>query len=337
MFKSSLIMAKKILFSLVLAVGAVALAVVGGEVLVRLLVPSSAGARWFVLDPKYGYVQRPNFTQEWYYARTNIRWEARFNSYGLRDREYDLQKPGVKRILLLGDSFTFGYGLNAEDTFDEVLERMLNESGTNEYQVLNAGVGGWGTIQEVLYALDHLKVFHPDAIVLTYCPNDQVDDTVYQQGAASGLLPSFPGKRFLRDHFRLYSFVYSCLETALFQRVLAADRSSASEVRMEGAYRVSNRRWQRTIKYIEALKQGFEEFDPRGLLLLQTTHPWDDDIRKHLESLADGEKVIYIDLQKAVERIGREHVFLSYDPHWTAEMHREAARLIYRALKEHRF
>ena len=52
------------------------------------------------------------------------------NSKGLRDREYKYAKPpGTRRILCLGDSFKLGYGVEADQTFAKVLERLLNADG----------------------------------------------------------------------------------------------------------------------------------------------------------------------------------------------------------------
>lgn len=67
------------------------------------------------------------------------------NAEGLRDYEYDYQRPaGVTRILALGDSVTFGWGVKLEDTYPKVLERLLNGGESRDrYEVLNCGVGNY--------------------------------------------------------------------------------------------------------------------------------------------------------------------------------------------------
>ena len=64
------------------------------------------------------------------------------NSLGLRDVEFPRTKPpGTVRIIGLGDSFTFGAGVNLDQTYLKVLERRLNQQERNEtIQVINAGV-----------------------------------------------------------------------------------------------------------------------------------------------------------------------------------------------------
>ena len=64
----------------------------------------------------------------------------RINSRGLRDREYPYAKPaGRKRCLLLGDSYVFGWGVEANETAAKVMEARL--AGV---EVINGGCPGWG-------------------------------------------------------------------------------------------------------------------------------------------------------------------------------------------------
>ncbi len=95
------------------------------------------------------------------------------NSKGLRDREYSYEKSeGTFRILVLGDSVTFGFGVEMERTYPKLLEKWLNESGKRNYEVINAGVGNYNTLQELsAYELDLFR-YRPDMIVLGFYLND---------------------------------------------------------------------------------------------------------------------------------------------------------------------
>lgn len=96
------------------------------------------------------------------------------NSIGLRDREYPLEKPpGSVRVLMLGDSLTFGWGVKVEDTPAKILEEMLNRDGSGKtYEVINSGVGNYNTRMEVAYFLDRGRLLKPDVVVLNYFIND---------------------------------------------------------------------------------------------------------------------------------------------------------------------
>ncbi len=102
--------------------------------------------------------------------------DVQINSQGLRDREYTFDKPrGTYRIMLLGDSTTFGWGVAEGDTSAKVLERQLNSMhipGYDRFEVMNTGVGNYDTVQEVTYYKTQGRQFHPDLVVLMYFIND---------------------------------------------------------------------------------------------------------------------------------------------------------------------
>jgi hypothetical protein len=100
----------------------------------------------------------------------------RINTQGMRaPRDYPYAKPaGTRRIVSLGDSFTVGYEVEGDETFSAVLERELRARGVRA-EVLNAGVSGFGTAEEVLYLERELWKYDPDLVLLSYFPNDLLD------------------------------------------------------------------------------------------------------------------------------------------------------------------
>ena len=94
------------------------------------------------------------------------------NSHGFRDREYSLEKPSDHgRIVVIGDSITFGYGLQPEQRFPEQLESRFRDAGS-KVEVLNLGVGGYDTLDEVAF-LERVGLdFEPDLVVVGFCIND---------------------------------------------------------------------------------------------------------------------------------------------------------------------
>jgi hypothetical protein len=87
------------------------------------------------------------------------------NSRGLRGiREYEYQKPpGKRRIVVLGDSFTFGSEVADDDTFSHYLESSLPNT-----EVLNLGVQGYGHDQMLLYLKEEGVKYHPDIVILGF-------------------------------------------------------------------------------------------------------------------------------------------------------------------------
>jgi lysophospholipase L1-like esterase len=96
------------------------------------------------------------------------------NSTGQRDHEYALlEPPGTLRILMLGDSLTFGWGVRIEETPAKRIESILNASVTKgRFEVINMGVGNYNTAMEVAHFLSKATAWRPDIVVLNYFIND---------------------------------------------------------------------------------------------------------------------------------------------------------------------
>jgi lysophospholipase L1-like esterase len=106
--------------------------------------------------------------------------EVTINSRGLRSPEIDLAKPaGTKRILMLGDSLTFGWGVGQDETFSVLMERALNKTTFGPVQVINSGVGNYNTAMETEYFFRSGIAYDPDIVVLNYFINDAEPTPIY--------------------------------------------------------------------------------------------------------------------------------------------------------------
>lgn len=123
--------------------------------------------------------------------------KVKINSKGLRDYEYSYQKPpGVFRILLLGDSFTEAIQVPLEDSWPKVLEQLLNNGeSTPKIQVINAGVGSYGTDNALLLYEHEVNKYEPDLVILTFHLTDPVDND-----HQTGLIDSNPKPYFVLDN-----------------------------------------------------------------------------------------------------------------------------------------
>ena len=98
--------------------------------------------------------------------------DFRTNSKGLRDREFSYDRAAEKRrILMLGDSLTVGWGVALQDTFSKRIEQLYAAIGIDA-EVINTGVGNYNTIQEVEYFLTRGYKYQPDVVVLNFFVND---------------------------------------------------------------------------------------------------------------------------------------------------------------------
>ncbi len=126
----------------------------------------------WVYDENLDYKDRPNFRGHFSGQLYNS-IEININSLGLRDFEFKLAKaPGVYRILVLGDSITFGAGIRLKDTYVKQTEKLLDHSAAQPYQLINAGVSGYHFRHYYIFIKDNIAKFDPDSIVIGFCIND---------------------------------------------------------------------------------------------------------------------------------------------------------------------
>lgn len=101
---------------------------------------------------------------------------AHINAAGLRGSEVRRDEP--RRILVLGDSFAFGVGVDDDHTLAAQLGVLLGPA----WEVLNGGVSGYSTDQEVLW-FERLESLRPEIVVLVVCDNDfsaNTEDAAYE-------------------------------------------------------------------------------------------------------------------------------------------------------------
>jgi hypothetical protein len=106
---------------------------------------------------------------------------VKINKQGMRDdREISKEAPsGVYRIAVLGDSFAEAFQIDVKDAFWRVLENELNACkafGGKKVEVLNFGVSGYSTTQELLALRTRVWDFHPDMVILAFFTGNDVRD-----------------------------------------------------------------------------------------------------------------------------------------------------------------
>lgn len=140
-----------------------------GEIIIRLLVPieppSPAMFQRLPSSPRLiGPI--PNFE-----SKDKL---VKINSKGFRDHEYHEEKrENTLRIIVLGDSFTFGVGVTLENAYPKQLEKMLNKkSSSRPVEILNMGVPGYNTYQELILLKEVGLNYKPDLVIVGFVLND---------------------------------------------------------------------------------------------------------------------------------------------------------------------
>jgi hypothetical protein len=151
------------------AVGVFAIVLVAAEIVARRIDPHYLDRRRGpeVYSERYGWKLRPGFVGELHDV------PLRLNARGYRGELHSYEKTTRKtRLVMLGDSVTFGSGVRDYETFSSLLEHR-----SDRYEVVNLAVEGYGNDQELLVLEDEGLHYHPDVVVLNICiANDPLDN-----------------------------------------------------------------------------------------------------------------------------------------------------------------
>lgn len=131
-------------------------------------------------DVTIGWTLKPNYTGECLDSGGQSATEITINSLGLRDSSVETPKPrNTFRILILGDSMTFGAGVNEDRTYPEILGQLFIGDGKYHHvEVINSGVPGYGTSQEYLLYKRLAESVQPDLVILGFFVGNDLADNL---------------------------------------------------------------------------------------------------------------------------------------------------------------
>ncbi len=146
------------------------------EIFLRVTLPKPKYERanefiFYEYDKCLGWKNKPNASGDFYMPDTKS--YVKINSKGLRDIEYSYAKSS-KRIEFYGDSFTWGYGVDAEKRYTDIFAKKLQEEYPNNFEILNFGTTGYAPDQEYLFLKNEGMKYNPDTIIFAY-HNDAFD------------------------------------------------------------------------------------------------------------------------------------------------------------------
>lgn len=134
---------------------------------------TAPGFFWRTPDATTGWALEPGATGRWFNPSYEYDVPIVVNERGLRSpQEIDYAKPaGVYRILVLGDSYVEALQMPLAESFPQQLSAQLQAWGA-AVEVINAGVSGWGTDQQLLWLREEGLKYHPDLILLAFFPGN---------------------------------------------------------------------------------------------------------------------------------------------------------------------
>ncbi len=151
---------------------ALMVALVLAEILIRTVSPQRTMRPRRAFAAEYGFVNYKNTV-----TRHEVAGQWRFfyttNQYGNRGAPVPISNAyETPNIVVLGDSHTFGQGVNDGEEYAAVMSRRL----ASHYAVTNLGVGGWGLTQQIRRYYEFGQLYHPEIVLLQFCINDLQDN-----------------------------------------------------------------------------------------------------------------------------------------------------------------
>jgi len=304
--------------------------------------------RGFAPDPELIFTLRPGFNGRMWNA------PAHYNRLGMRDGEIPPEKPrGEFRILMLGDSVTYGIGVALEKTFSKILERRLNKSASRlRFRVFNAGCPAYNTMQEYRFLLRLLDRVKPDLVVLNFTPTNDYE-TPYRLDQNGYIRPTAVRPEDFSIHLPLentlgrVSFAYRFAAEKIRARLMAP-RSRALLARIFKEYRENGQGWRRCKKYL--LKMN-ELLKGRGIRLALFIYPEPTEkpayrredypfaeIYKKVEDFCRANGIAYLDiLDDFLAYRDKKRLFVTpTDAHPSPLAHELAAKALERELRRRR-
>jgi len=286
-------------------------------------------------DNELDHRTRPNF--DGWLVGTEFKNRIQTNSNGFRDRQtFSPNKNGKLRIMALGDSFTFGFGVEEDEVFIKKIAENLQNSLSTQVETLNLGVLSYGTLQE-LRLFHKYKYLKPDFVVLKFFDsnafaeeggNDLVDNYKFFYKYVKGKLNqkenylSFTrrARSFLKNSSNLYRWV------ELYFGGYLRKKYSPERENIE----LKNEAWQITADCLMEFDRELQNQNIKSFLIWtpfpSTVVNQDHSVAKNIAAL----RLRNIILVDSLEALGSNPMNYYYrlDSHWNSKGHDLGAKLI---------
>jgi len=258
-----------LLQKLALSVGTLAVILVLGEVGLRVAGFAKGPARFF--DPQIGYRFLPNQSRTVLTNDGTPICKVTFNEEGFRGPLFTGPKPeGTTRIACVGDSFTFGWGVEDDESFPAQLAARIEErAGAGEVEVNNFGVPGYNLWNSRQSYLALTRPTEPDVVLIAFYLNDLSPPDVGPRNTDTGFMRLI-GKTALAEafhiHLRRHFSVFSAGVSDEARAARAAYKEHRSVIHNNPAREEARPFWTRTMAELADLVATAREDTPRVLV-----------------------------------------------------------------------
>jgi lysophospholipase L1-like esterase len=301
-------------------------------------------ADFWSFDDKLGWAHEKN--QQGRFNHPDFSVDVRINSHGQRDDEYSLARTDKKRMLILGDSFGWGFGVEHDEIFCEIIE-----NNHPDWEIINASVSGYSTDQEFLYLKERGIHFEPDVVLLLFSTNDFRNNVVDEQcwyykpryvlSNDQLILENVPVPKSTLVQ-KLDRFFFG--KTYLLKRIYLKIKIIGIQIRSSGKTRTKGERSETPNKPAQPKKEQYRyqlvkrliaEINnysaERGARFVLVSVPLAEEQRRVLEEVAAREEIPYLPLNESIGQATGEVTFKN-DDHWNVKGQKIVADSIERFL-----
>jgi len=278
-------------------------------------------------------------------ARYDGMWER--NIHGFRSRHERVSRaPGQRRIVVLGDSFTWGDKIaDTDSTWPARLERELQDGRhAGEVEVINMAERGYTTANEAEFLRRFGWQFDPDLLIVQWFVNDALPSRPGLQRVGGDWL--IPSRRLLPVRFRSGAVASSALLALLERRLNALLNGPRPYLRFAELYRQDARGWQQARAALTEMADSAALRDIPALLILfpylvpgswtSETHPLSK-VHEQVANYARDAGYVVLDLTDELKhKPGEDWWATPYDSHPSAAAHAVAAQAVARVIRERR-
>ncbi len=290
------------------------------ELLARLFSPHPIIHPRWEYSPEYGLVL-PKNTKMVHTLPNNRKYIYSINSYGYRGKVYPISNKYINQnIIVLGDSYAFGAGVNDGEEFSAILQDNLR----NSFDIINLSIGGFGLAQQIRRFYEFGQLYRPTLVILQFCGNDPDDNLVNRVTEIRGDRFVFRDTdlkfkwytKYLSNYLLQYSQGYLLIRHTLFNKIVRLfsgkkiDKAGAEDISLKERY------------YNELLEHFVYDLREKGISIIIIAANSDlkrfPQIFNMVAKLESNKLVKYFDVEVWFPN---EKEYLSPEGHWGKKAH----------------
>lgn len=297
----------------------------------------------YITNSKVGYVLKPGF--EGIIEREEFKQYFKVNNLGMRGRDIAPKKKNAFRIFILGDSYAFGFGVKEIETFGARLQKCLLRTTKKNVEVINGGVPGFGTIDQLNFLKLWGHTVNPDLIILQFLPVNDFEENrtpaVKWSDVKDGWLTSkYPDQSvslsfssvtyWMKTHFHSAKFISERLGyLAMKYGILGNMQSFWGEDFSRDDEQITGKAIHDIAEYAGELHSDLLLLYTAGQGLVLSESQEELRSEKFIKNITAREKIKWINTLREMRKLpNKNELYFHIDGHWTPAGHLAVAQMI---------